>query len=48
MFGAEPWSETLRKHLEQRLHLTAYDSYGLSEIMGPALRPSAGGAAACM
>jgi phenylacetate-CoA ligase len=35
MFGAEPWSETLRKHLEQRLHLTAYDSYGLSEIMGP-------------
>lgn len=35
MFGAEPWSETLRAHLEQRLHLTAYDSYGLSEIMGP-------------
>jgi phenylacetate-CoA ligase len=35
LFGAEPWSETLRQHLEQRLHLTAYDSYGLSEIMGP-------------
>jgi phenylacetate-CoA ligase len=35
LFGAEPWSETLREHLEQRLHLTAYDSYGLSEIIGP-------------
>jgi phenylacetate-CoA ligase len=35
LFGAEPWSETLRGHLEQRLHITAYDSYGLSEIMGP-------------
>ncbi len=35
LFGAEPWSETLREHLEHRLHLTAYDSYGLSEIMGP-------------
>ena len=37
MFGAEPWSETLRTHLEGRLHLTAYDTYGLSEVMGPGI-----------
>jgi phenylacetate-CoA ligase len=37
MFGAEPWSETLRRHLETRLHLTAFDSYGLSEVMGPGI-----------
>jgi phenylacetate-CoA ligase len=37
MFGAEPWSETLRTHLEARLHLTAYDTYGLSEVMGPGI-----------
>jgi phenylacetate-CoA ligase len=42
MFGAEPWSETLRTHLEQRLHLTAYDSYGLSEIMGPGVASECG------
>ncbi len=35
MFGAEPWSEALRKSLEDRLGVTAYDSYGLSELFGP-------------
>jgi phenylacetate-CoA ligase len=35
MFGAEPWSETLRAQIEERLHLAAFDTYGLSEIMGP-------------
>lgn len=35
IFGAEPWSETMRHSLEERLGLTAYDSYGLSELFGP-------------
>jgi phenylacetate-CoA ligase len=35
IFGAEAWSESVRKSLEQRLGLTAYDSYGLSELFGP-------------
>jgi phenylacetate-CoA ligase len=35
LFGAEPWSESTRKMLENRLGVTAYDSYGLSELFGP-------------
>jgi phenylacetate-CoA ligase len=35
IFGAEPWSESVRSSLEKRLGLTAYDSYGLSELFGP-------------
>jgi phenylacetate-CoA ligase len=35
IFGAEPWSESIRKTLEKRLGVTAYDSYGLSELFGP-------------
>jgi phenylacetate-CoA ligase len=35
IFGAEPWSETMRKELEKKLEVTAYDSYGLSELFGP-------------
>lgn len=35
VFGAEPWSDALRRALEERLGLTAVDIYGLSEIMGP-------------
>jgi phenylacetate-CoA ligase len=35
IFGAEPWSETMRSTLESRLGVTAYDSYGLSELYGP-------------
>lgn len=34
-FGAEPWSETMRKELEDGLNITACDNYGLSEILGP-------------
>ena len=33
--GAEPWTEKMREELESRLHITAHDIYGLSEIMGP-------------
>lgn len=35
IFGAEPWSDNLRKTLEDKLELTAYDSYGMSELFGP-------------
>jgi len=35
LFGAEPWSEGMRKEIEERLGVMATDNYGLSEIMGP-------------
>ncbi len=35
IFGAEPWSEDMRHEIERKLHIKAYDIYGLSEIMGP-------------
>ena len=35
IFGAEPWSEGMRKELDDRLGLLANDIYGLSEIIGP-------------
>jgi len=35
VFGAEPWSEALRPHLERRLGVEAFDSYGMSELFGP-------------
>ncbi len=35
MFGAEPWSEQMRKKIEESLNIKAYDNYGLSEIIGP-------------
>jgi len=34
-FGAEPWSENMRKEIEEKLGLEAYDIYGLTEITGP-------------
>ncbi len=34
-FGAEPWTENMRREIEERLHLKAYDIYGLSEVIGP-------------
>ena len=36
-FGAEPWSVGMRTEIENRLGIRAYDIYGLSEIMGPAV-----------
>ncbi|MBO4954692.1 MAG: phenylacetate--CoA ligase, partial [Clostridia bacterium] len=35
IFGAEPWTEEMRKQIEEKLGIKAYDIYGLSEIMGP-------------
>jgi len=34
-FGAEPWSDSMRKEIEEKLNLSAIDIYGLSEVMGP-------------
>lgn len=35
IFGAEPWSERMRKEIEEQLGIKAIDIYGLSEIIGP-------------
>lgn len=35
IFGAEPWSESLRGRMEQESGIKAYDVYGLSEVIGP-------------
>jgi phenylacetate-CoA ligase len=35
IFGAEPWTEDMRRELEQRLDMHAVDIYGLSEVIGP-------------
>ncbi|HOF12591.1 MAG TPA: phenylacetate--CoA ligase [Treponemataceae bacterium] len=34
-FGAEPWSENMRKEIEKAWNIKAYDIYGLTEITGP-------------
>jgi phenylacetate-CoA ligase len=34
-FGAEPWSEAMRRDIEARFDIKAMDTYGLSEIIGP-------------
>jgi phenylacetate-CoA ligase len=35
IFGAEPWTEGMRREIEQRMGIDAVDIYGLSEVMGP-------------
>ena len=35
IFGAEPWTESMRAEIEGRLGLAALDHYGLSEVIGP-------------
>ena len=35
IFGAEPWTEAMRKRIEAESGIKAYDIYGLSEIIGP-------------
>ena len=37
VFGAEPWTEEMRKEIEAGLGIKAYDIYGLSEVMGPSV-----------
>lgn len=35
LFGAEPWSEEVRKRIESTMGISATDNYGLSEVVGP-------------
>ena len=35
IFGAEPWTKEMRDQIEAKLHLRAFDIYGLTEICGP-------------
>ena len=35
IFGAEPWSEAMRKEIEEKMQISAIDIYGLSEVIGP-------------
>ncbi|WP_330345979.1 phenylacetate--CoA ligase [Streptomyces longwoodensis] len=35
VFGAEPWTEEMRREIEDRFGIDAVDIYGLSEVMGP-------------
>jgi len=35
LFGAEPWSESMRNELQEKLKIIATDNYGLSEVMSP-------------
>ena len=42
VFGAEPWSEGMRRDLQEQLGLTAVDIYGLSEILGPGVAAECG------
>lgn len=35
VFGAEPWTHHMKREIERRLGIKAYDIYGLSEVMGP-------------
>ena len=35
VFGAEPWTNEMRRQLEEQLGIKAYDIYGLTEVIGP-------------
>jgi len=35
VFGAEPWTENMRREIEEKLQIKAIDIYGLSEVIGP-------------
>jgi phenylacetate-CoA ligase len=35
VFGAEPWTNEMRRNIEERLKIEAIDLYGLSEVIGP-------------
>jgi phenylacetate-CoA ligase len=37
LFGGEPWSENMRKDIENKLGLSATDNYGVSEVIGPGI-----------
>jgi len=42
IFGAEPWTENMRKEIEEKLKIKAIDIYGLSEVIGPGVSSECG------
>jgi phenylacetate-CoA ligase len=42
IFGAEPWTDEMRRAVEARTNLKAVDIYGLSEVMGPGVSQESG------
>ncbi len=42
IFGAEPWTDEMRRAVESRTRLRAVDIYGLSEVMGPGVSQESG------
>jgi len=42
IFGAEPWTDQMRRAVEERCGIRAVDIYGLSEVMGPGVSQEAG------
>ena len=42
IFGAEPWTDEMRRAIEERSGLRAVDIYGLSEVMGPGVSQESG------
>jgi phenylacetate-CoA ligase len=42
IFGAEPWTDRMRRAVEERTRLRAVDIYGLSEVMGPGVSQESG------
>lgn len=42
IFGAEPWTDEMRRAIQERTRLRAVDIYGLSEVMGPGVSQEAG------
>ena len=47
IFGAEPWTDAMRKEIEEALDIRAVDIYGLSEVMGPGVAQEYGKAQGC-
>ncbi|HEY6105690.1 MAG TPA: phenylacetate--CoA ligase [Anaeromyxobacteraceae bacterium] len=37
LVGGEPWSEAMRRNIQERLNVTVTDNYSLSEVMGPGI-----------
>lgn len=37
LFGGEPWPESMRRELDERLGVVCMDTYGFSDVMGPGL-----------
>lgn len=42
IFGAEPWTEAMRREIENAFEINAVDIYGLSEVMGPGVAQECG------